>query len=249
MLYDGDNSVLQIEGVSHMQWRGGKFRISPRPFSALAFRIRGNAAITVAGKTYHVGPDDILYLPQRLAYTAEYSDTDMLVIHFVTAFDDAAPQVYTAANPEKLHKSFRRAQDLWQDKAPGYVSYIMAQIYNILGQVCEGETVASLPSGFLKAIAYINANFRSNNLSVPQICQIAGISATSFRALFRKQYQKTPVVYITELRLEHARNLISGGMSIEDAAAESGFNDPKYFARTVKKHLGCTPSKLRTYGK
>lgn len=249
MLYDGDNSVLNIQGVAHMQWSSGKFRISPRSFSALAYRIRGNAAITVAGKTYHVGPNDILYLPQHLAYTAEYSDTEMLVLHFVTAFDDAEPQVYTAANAEKLHKSFLRAHSLWQDKAPGYTAYIMAQLYNILGQVCEGAAVASLPSGFLKAIAYINANFRSNSLSVPQICEIAGISATSFRALFKRQYQTTPLNYITGLRLEHARNLISGGMPIEDAALESGFNDPKYFARTVKKHLGCTPSKLRTYGK
>ena len=58
-----------------------------------------------------------------------------------------------------------------------------------------------------------------------------------------------PVAYITDLRLEYARNLISGGMSIEAAAVESGFNDPKYFARRVKKHFGCTPSKLKTYGK
>lgn len=249
MLYEGDNSILRIFGVERMQWSSGKFRISPREFSALAFRIRGNAAITVAGRTYHVGPNDILYLPQHLAYTAEYSDTEMLVIHFVTAFDDDAPQVYTAANAEKLHKSFLRALTLWQDRTPGYAAFILAQLYNILGQICEGETVASLPSGFLKAIAYINANFRSNSLSVPQICEIAGVSATSFRALFKRQYQVTPLAYITDLRLEHARNLISGGMSIEDAALESGFNDPKYFARTVKKHLGCTPSKLKTYGK
>ena len=249
MLYDGDNSILQIVDVAHMRWNSGKFRISPRPFSALAFRIRGDAVITVVGKPYHVCPNDILYLPQRLAYTAEYSDTEMLVVHFITALDDAEPQVYSSANPETLCKSFRRAHDLWQDKAPGYVSYIMAQIYNILGQVCEEETVASLPSGFWKAIAYINANYRLNSLSVPQICKIAGISATSFRALFRKHYQKTPLEYITDLRLEYGRNLISSGMSIEGAAAESGFNDPKYFARTVKKHFGCTPSKLKTYGK
>jgi AraC-like DNA-binding protein len=38
-------------------------------------------------------------------------------------------------------------------------------------------------------------------------------------------------------------------MTIEDAACESGFNDPKYFARVVKKHFGCTPRDLKLYGK
>lgn len=249
MLYDNDNPITQLIGVERMNWTGGKFRISPRPFSALAFRISGTAAITVGGQEYHVGPGEILYLPQKLAYTANYADTEMLVIHFTTAFDDVAPQVCTVSDPEKLHRTFLRAHTLWQDKRPGYGFFVMAQVYHILGQLSEDAAVQSLPGGFLKAVSYINANFRSNSLTVPQVCRSAGISATAFRAFFKRQYQQTPVGYITDLRLEHARNLISGGMSIEDAALESGFNDSKYFARIVKKRLGCTPSKLRTYGK
>ena len=55
--------------------------------------------------------------------------------------------------------------------------------------------------------------------------------------------------YITRLRLEYARRLIANGVSVESTAYESGFNDPKYFARVVKKHFGCTPRNLKTYGK
>lgn len=249
MLYDGENAVLQITGVSHMQWSGGLFHISPRPFCALAFRISGTAAITAGGSTYQIAPNEVLYLPQNLAYSAAYSDTEMIVIHFVTQTDDPAPRVYRMENSEQIYRSFLRADLLWQNKAPGYLAYIMGQLYEILGQVVERETKSNLPRGFLKAISYINAHFRDNTLTVPRVCENAGIGATVLRELFRQQYQKTPVAYITDLRLEYARNLISGGMPIEAAAAESGFNDPKYFARTVKKRLGCTPSKLKTYGK
>ncbi|MBQ3099216.1 MAG: AraC family transcriptional regulator [Kiritimatiellae bacterium] len=38
-------------------------------------------------------------------------------------------------------------------------------------------------------------------------------------------------------------------MPIETAAYESGFNDPKYFARVVKSRFGCTPRALKAYGK
>ena len=95
----------------------------------------------------------------------------------------------------------------------------------------------------------INANYKDSTLSIDKVCKKAGISATVFRQQFKKYYQKTPIEYITELRLEYARNLISRGTSIENAAFESGFNDSKYFARIVKKHFGCTPRQLRTYGK
>ena len=81
------------------------------------------------------------------------------------------------------------------------------------------------------------------------VCAETGISATLFRKLFKKHYQKTPTEYITSLRLEYARNLISSGMAIKNAAYESGFNDPKYFARVVKKCLNCTPRDLKDYGR
>ena len=109
----------------------------------------------------------------------------------------------------------------------------------------NGRTV--LPNR--RAISYINSNFKNSNLNVDMICEQAGIGATSFRQLFKKHYQKTPWEYITDLRLEYARNRISNGTPIENVAYESGFNDPKYFARVVKKRLNCTPRDLKNYGR
>ena len=48
---------------------------------------------------------------------------------------------------------------------------------------------------------------------------------------------------------ENLPGIVGLGKAIELAAAESGFSDPKYFARVVKKHLGCTPRELKKYGK
>ena len=76
-----------------------------------------------------------------------------------------------------------------------------------------------------------------------------GICETSFRELFKKYYIKTPIEFITDLRIENAKGLISNGLSVEAAAYESDFNDSKYFARIVKKKLGCTPSELKHLGK
>lgn len=248
MLYNGDNSILRIIGVEHMCWSGGVFEVKPREYSALAFRISGSATITSAEKEYRINANDILYLPQKTAYTADYTDTELIVVHFVTQQDDKEIEVYSFENSEQIYKMFLRLSSLWKNKETGYIVYSLAQVYAVLGTILEKETKTILPEPFIKAISFINCNYK-NNISVNAICAKVGISATVFRQLFKQHYQKTPMEYITDLRLEYARNLISNGTSIESAAYESGFNDPKYFARVVKKRLGCTPRAFRDYGK
>ena len=249
MLYDGNNPVLRIVGVEHMRWNGGVFDVKKRNYSALAFRIKGSATIQTGRKEYHINETDILYMPQNMAYTAEYTDTEMLVIHFVTAQDDSELEVYSFQNVEQIYKLFLNAHASWKNKGPGFHVYVLSQLYMVLGLMLEKSTTANQPEHFLKAISFINSNYKNSALNIDMICAEAGISATVFRQLFKKYYQKTPVEYIVSLRLEYARSLISNGISIESATYESGFNDPKYFARVVKKRLGCTPRELKIYGK
>ena len=249
MLYDCKNPICSVEGVEHLSWQAGSFEIQPREYSALAFRLDGSASITAAGKEYFVDTNDLLYLPQNLAYTARYTDTEMMVIHFKTAQDDPAPQVFPFSESGIVYKNFLSAHTLWKNKAPGHPALILSNLYEILGQLWEQQTLEQLPEPFLKAVSFINHHFRENGLSVGDVCANVGISATYLRQFFKKHYQKTPVEYITNLRLEHARTLISCGATVEEAATESGFGDTKYISRIVKKHFGCTPRELKTYGK
>ncbi len=249
MLYGGNNPALKIIGVEHLEWKEGTFNVPPREYSSLAFRISGSVTIYCGDSEHYINTNDILYLPQYMGYTAKYTDTEIVVFHFVTMQNDREIELYTFQDGEQLYKLFMRALALWKNKEAGFAVYTMSLLYAILGTILEKETKTNLPPHFLNAISFINANYKNNNLSVGMICAAAGISATTFRQLFKKHYQKTPMQYITDLRLAYARNLISSGMTIENAACESGFNDPKYFARVVKKHFGCTPRALKVYGK
>lgn len=249
MIYDCRNTVKKILAVLYLKWKAENYSSLVREYSALAFRLSGSAVITAGGKKYYVGSNDIIYLPQNLIYDAEYSDTEMLVIHFETSVDDTAPEVYSFANTENIYTSLLKALELWQNKVPGYEAYVQSQLYYIFGQLCENETGTKMPPYFSSALSYINSNFTDSFLSIDRICKETGIGATNLRGLFKKHCQKTPIEYITSLRLDHARNLISSGASIESAAEKSGFNDSKYFARIVKKHFGCTPKELKKFGK
>ena len=249
MIYQCKNPVTKIVGVARMQWKESRFQAAPRSFSALAFKVAGTATMTVNGQKYSIGTNDILYLPQGLGYSEECTDTEIVVIHFQAAMDDPAPEVYSFANTEQIYKAFLSAQILWQNKAPGYEAYVQSQLYYIFGKLCESDARVKLPESFLKTLSYMNANYTDSTLSIGKICTHSGISATGLRTLFKQHYGKTPVEYLTNLRLEYARNLIACGVSVETAAEQSGFNDSKYFARVVKKYFHCTPRELKLHGK
>lgn len=249
MLNDGVLYISELECVTHMRWSAGCFDVSPRAHSALAFRVGGEAVITTAEGKYRVGANDVLYMPQGVGYRAEYTDTDLFVAHFKTVGNDIHPEVYTLKNSEELYKLFLKMNLLWKKKEAGYRCAVLSLLYRALSEILRERTTELLSPEFLACVSYMNSNFADCRLSVKEICREAGISETGFRALMKRSYGKTSIEYITGLRLEHARSLISCGSSVAQAALESGFSDPKYFSRSVKKHFGCTPRELKLFAK
>jgi transcriptional regulator, AraC family len=52
--------------------------------------------------------------------------------------------------------------------------------------------------------------------------------------------------YLTQVRLEHARQLLKGyDLKIKDIAAICGFMDSNYFCRLFRKHTERSPSEYR----
>lgn len=249
MLFDCENPILGIHSVANIKWTKHTCTVPARPYSALAFRVRGSGVIKSAGREYFVDPANLLYVPEGVSYEAEYGDTELIVIHFNTLTPDREIETFPVRKTDDVYKLFLRAYMLWNRKEAGYQGFTLSALYEILGLLCRKETEAALPDYFMLAVEKMNSSFRNSSLSISEICRNAGIGETAFRRLFRQFYKTTPIEYITELRLSCARELIAGGSTVEQAAFDSGFSDPKYFSRVVKKHLGCTPRELKIYGK
>lgn len=249
MFYECINPVRKIVGVPHLSWEAQTVRVNPKEHAALSFRVKGDAGLRCGTQNYFVEQYDILYMPQKLAYEADYSDTEMFAIHFVTEACDKQAEIYTVQNVEEMYRMFYQAHQLWQKKEVGFQAELMALTYRILAEIARMSSAEKTNPMIMAAVSYINKHFTDPELNACRICRAAGMGETVFRQMFKSTYGKTPVAYITERRLEHARTLITAGASIERAAFESGFRDPKYFARVVKNKLGCTPRELKLYGK
>jgi AraC family transcriptional regulator of arabinose operon len=95
------------------------------------------------------------------------------------------------------------------------------------------------------AQAYLCEHF-AEAISVPDLARRAALSTSRFSHLFRAQVGMTPVQYLEQQRINHARDLlVMTGKPVGDVGLEVGYEDPLYFSRIFKRHTGKSPREWR----
>jgi AraC-like DNA-binding protein len=73
----------------------------------------------------------------------------------------------------------------------------------------------------------------------------AGMSHSKLNRCFKQLYGLTVFEWLRQARLNKARELLSGGCPIAEAALVSGFSDQSHLNRCFKRHFGVTPGQYR----
>ena len=64
--------------------------------------------------------------------------------------------------------------------------------------------------------------------------------------LFKKKMGKTVLQYLTEVRMEAAKNLLEDGrVKLSEVALKVGFRDSGYFSKVFRRYVGVSPSIYR----
>ena len=88
---------------------------------------------------------------------------------------------------------------------------------------------------------HLNESFTIQSLS-----EMAQVSQTSFRRLFKAHTGKSPSDYIRELRMTSAaRMLLTSNREIAEIGYQVGFSDANYFSRTFRQVFGVSPHQYR----
>lgn len=103
--------------------------------------------------------------------------------------------------------------------------------------VFSNENYRTLWCNILK---YIEQNY-SQKILAQNICSEFFISPGTMYNLFRANINKTFVEYLTEFRIEKAKELLKNtSQTIPEIADAVGIKDPYYFNKVFKKHTGFT---------
>jgi transcriptional regulator GlxA family with amidase domain len=96
-----------------------------------------------------------------------------------------------------------------------------------------------------RVLEFVLLNFRKE-IRIDQIASIAGMAPAAFCRYFRKRTGKSFVEYLNELRISHARKLLTqADLSVGQVGFECGFNNISHFHRQFRQHTGTTPMRYQ----
>lgn len=98
----------------------------------------------------------------------------------------------------------------------------------------------------LKVRAYIEEHYHNPDLSLSLLSDQFHMNASSLSTLFKEEFGEKFVIYLCQVRMEHAKALLRDtGCSIQEIAEKVGYLHQMSFIRAFKKMVGTTPGDYR----
>ncbi len=148
-----------------------------------------------------------------------------------------------AENPQMIHRDF--IDDAVADEN-AFVSKMQA-ILDFALAYRDSKMTSRYGKVILKAKDFIEQNYSNQNITLPLVAEQVCLSPNHFSAIFSQECNTTFIEYLTNVRIEHAKQLIKNTeMKGYDIAYECGFSDPHYFSYIFKKNTGLTPREYKS---
>lgn len=212
--------------------------------------------------------DNIEFYSIRFCVTARLNNSDFLgeYFHIPTITKNAQESVLTYF--QEIYQSATSQNPSRLFRIRGNLELILAY----LTQRANAEGEAEIPSEHdvpdahsLEAIRRRNAKTQNINrdpriqvvvdyltphlnesFTIQSLSEMAQVSQTSFRRLFKAHTGKSPSDYIRELRMTSAaRMLLTSDREIAEIGYQVGFSDANYFSRTFRQVFGVSPHQYR----
>ncbi|MFI4861255.1 MAG: helix-turn-helix domain-containing protein [Phycisphaerales bacterium JB063] len=224
--------------------------ITPQHTALVAIRTSaGRGTVTTQqGHTHTLGPESVLILPwQHLHqwHTTQRHWRLWWFEFFLTQPEHAQPYAplqlpYTQAEDARI----RTIQRELRRPAPPHQRLASAHFAALLYGWTLHHTPADRPAD-PRIERVINAMHDRvhENLTVPQLADIANLTPRAFADAFERATGSTPKRYHHTLRLDTARSLLmTGRFTVQRVAEHLQFSSPFHLSRAYKKHFGHPPS-------
>ena len=143
-------------------------------------------------------------------------------------------------NPEAYIKDVERLQVYL---SAGEKAQAFSLLYKLLARLGNEGKEQSL---LTPAIRFMEENLYNERLKNSDIAAAMNVSEVWFRRLFKEKYGISPHAYLTSLRIERAKLLLSdGALTVTKIAEDCGFSGVYHFCKAFKDKTGLTPTEYR----
>ena len=213
----------------------------------------------IKDKIYNVKKGGVVIFPPKFKYhywgepPSKYLCVHFTGSHVETILTDLGftlePYVLENEFSPKIKSLFDKLIEKDMTNAP-FLQYSLACLLEEILLTIATDRVKSSGYRTLKeSIKYIHANY-TEKIVIPDLAKMEGLSNSRYIALFSKEMGKSPSEYILSLRLDRACELLlTSDMEIGQVGRASGYDDPYFFSKIFKKHMGMSPSEYRKRNK
>ncbi|MFF2908322.1 helix-turn-helix domain-containing protein [Paenibacillus sp. NPDC057934] len=127
---------------------------------------------------------------------------------------------------------------LLQFRGQIYFQELLYELYRI-----DRQAVHDARTAVEHTREYMESNY-AEVMSVKSLAEMAGISPSYYLELFKKIVGRSPIEYLTSVRINAAKRLMEQTEAPTHQIAETvGYKDPFYFSRQFKQATGMSPSR------
>ncbi|MEO0038289.1 MAG: hypothetical protein RIQ59_1500 [Bacteroidota bacterium] len=109
----------------------------------------------------------------------------------------------------------------------------------------EGDAPIEINSSLSASIDFIKKNIQEN-INLKDLSEKACMSTTSFYRYFKRELGMSPIEYILNEKIKHAKKLLKNPkIHVNEVSYATGFEDCNYFIRLFKKYEGVTPKQYQ----
>lgn len=256
---DSSPLLVNCSGVSVMNAPFRTYSPTGRHDYYLMYLVRGQLSAVASDTQHLLSPGDaIIYTPGRPYGYSRAGDQPMIYlwVHF-TGSDAAAllkkrglttAAVYHLNRGEEIESDFEAIQHLFITRPLYYLEEASARLDLLITHISRTalQPEGAQPRDRLKAsLNYLNRHY-AEPIRLEALSGMEFLSVSRYSALFRQVMGVSPQQYLIDLRLRNAHDLIMNtDMSVSEVARSVGYDDPLYFSRLFRKHLGLSPREVR----
>ena len=209
-------------------------------------------------------PGDILLLPKGAVYSCTFEDSeDVIDLSFMgirrsclflgfDLFDDDFSEIAFSGKPRiilhdrstELVRGFERICKM-RHRPDCNGTMLCAETSLFLLSLCariNSEKAKNYGDDMLSRLTgYVYDN--SDTVTVSELVEMSGMSASSLRRKFVSGLGITPINYINSVKIENAKSYFESGITkIKDVSRLCGIDDEFYFSRLFSKVVGMSPT-------
>jgi len=243
---------------------GNDWRSHPHShyFTEIFYIKSGTGHIQIENETIPVRANSVILIGAHVQHT-EYSDKKAPLDYYVLGVEGLKINtdrpveysiIYSAPNSSSIRKCFESILHETNHKQEGYAEICQHQLAILILLICRKDNVSyelvdaqSSNRECHNVKRYIETNYHEK-ITLDSLAEVCNITKYYLSHKFKELYGKSPMSYLTEVRISAAKDLLkTANFSIEEISNAVGFSSASYFSQAFGKACQMSPQEYRKH--